>query len=174
MSVNETILSFNSGVLSPKIDVRADVEKYRSGCRRLENMIPEKYGCATKRPGFKFIYDASTDPVINTGIIISFENTIANYIDPPQEGDVIFTITGPFDEPTGYIYFRIVSLTLGEQDVGPDNFTVEQLSDGDITERSTSIDFPFGYIWADDLNQGGYGAASSDWDAILYEDPIVI
>ncbi len=62
MSINESILSFNSGILSPKIDVRVDVEKYRSGCRRLENMIPEKYGCATKRPGFIFIYDATNAP----------------------------------------------------------------------------------------------------------------
>ena len=55
MSVNEAILSFNSGLLSPKIDIRSDTEKYRAGCRRLESMIPEKYGCATKRPGFGYI-----------------------------------------------------------------------------------------------------------------------
>lgn len=49
------ILSFNSGELSPKIDVRIDVEKYASGCRRLENMIPTKYGGAERLPGKKFI-----------------------------------------------------------------------------------------------------------------------
>lgn len=63
MSSNEAILSFNSGILSPKVDVRVDTEKYRAGCRRLESMIPEKYGCATKRPGFKYVatsYGSST------------------------------------------------------------------------------------------------------------------
>lgn len=62
MSFNDAILSFNAGELSPKIDSRTDVEKYRSGCRRLENMIPTKYGGAEKRPGLKFIKDATTPP----------------------------------------------------------------------------------------------------------------
>lgn len=54
----EQIISFNSGELSPKIDVRVDTEKYRSGCRRLENMIPTKYGGAERRPGTLFLDDA--------------------------------------------------------------------------------------------------------------------
>jgi hypothetical protein len=62
VSINEAILSFNAGELSPKIDTRIDVEKYRSGCRRLENMIPTKYGGAEKRPGLQFIQDATTPP----------------------------------------------------------------------------------------------------------------
>jgi hypothetical protein len=59
---NEALLSFNSGELSPKIDSRTDVEKYRAGCRTLENLIPTKYGGAEKRPGLRFIYDATTAP----------------------------------------------------------------------------------------------------------------
>jgi hypothetical protein len=66
MSINEAILSFNAGELSPKIDTRVDVEKYRSGCRRLENMIPTKYGGAERRPGLKFIQDATTSPNTQT------------------------------------------------------------------------------------------------------------
>jgi hypothetical protein len=62
MSTNEAILSFNAGELSPKIDTRIDVEKYRAGCRRLDNMIPTKYGGAEKRPGLKYIQDATTSP----------------------------------------------------------------------------------------------------------------
>jgi len=63
MSINESILSFNAGELSPKVDTRIDIEKYRAGCRRLENMIPTKYGGAEKRPGLKYIdssYGAAT------------------------------------------------------------------------------------------------------------------
>lgn len=52
---NEQILSFNAGELSPKIDARIDTEKYRSGCRRLRNMIPTKYGGAERRPGTKYL-----------------------------------------------------------------------------------------------------------------------
>ena len=62
MANNEAILAFNKGELSPKIDVRIDTEQYKFGCRRLENMIPEKYGDATKRPGFQFINDATEAP----------------------------------------------------------------------------------------------------------------
>lgn len=62
MSVNVSILSFNAGELSPKIDTRSDTEKYQAGCRRLENLIPTKYGGAEKRPGLKFIYDATEAP----------------------------------------------------------------------------------------------------------------
>lgn len=62
MTINEAIVSFNSGELSPKIDVRIDTEKYKAGCRRLENMIATKYGGAERRPGTKFIYDATEAP----------------------------------------------------------------------------------------------------------------
>lgn len=61
MNTNEAILSFNAGELSPKIDTRIDVEKYRSGCRRLENMIPTKYGGAEKRPGLKYLDTSYND-----------------------------------------------------------------------------------------------------------------
>jgi len=37
------------------IDARSDVDKYRAGCRTLENMIPRIYGPATRRPGTKYI-----------------------------------------------------------------------------------------------------------------------
>ena len=62
MSINISILSFNSGELSPKIDTRSDTEKYRNGCRRLENLIPTKYGGAEKRPGLLFINNATEAP----------------------------------------------------------------------------------------------------------------
>jgi hypothetical protein len=52
---NVPILSFNSGELSPQIDARSDVEKYASGCRILENMIPRIYGGAERRPGTQYI-----------------------------------------------------------------------------------------------------------------------
>ena len=53
--MNIPVINFNSGELSPKIDARADIDKYRSGCRQLENLIPLIYGPAERRPGFKYI-----------------------------------------------------------------------------------------------------------------------
>lgn len=60
------ITMFNAGELSPKIDARHDLDKYKGGCRRLENMIPTKYGGAERRPGTKFIEDSTTAPNGNT------------------------------------------------------------------------------------------------------------
>jgi hypothetical protein len=110
--------------------------------------------------------------------IVTFNNTIANYNFPgdelPQVDDVIFTITGPdFDNPTGYIYFKITSLSLGTWNEGPDNFVTIQLSDGDIEDRSISEDFPYGYIWGDFEDIGEYGGSIYSWDAVLYEDPTI-
>lgn len=49
------LVSFNAGELSPQVDARSDVDKYRAGCRTLENMIPRIYGTAERRPGTKYI-----------------------------------------------------------------------------------------------------------------------
>lgn len=65
---NIPILSSNAGELSPKIDARSDIEKYGSGCRHLENMLPLIYGCAERRPGTAYIDTATDTPasVANT------------------------------------------------------------------------------------------------------------
>ncbi len=48
---NIAVVNFGSGEISPELDARKDIEKYTSGCRVLENMIPDVYGNATRRPG---------------------------------------------------------------------------------------------------------------------------
>ena len=53
--INIPIVNFNGGVFTPLIDARSDIEKYRSGCRKLENFIPRIYGSIERRPGTKFI-----------------------------------------------------------------------------------------------------------------------
>jgi len=49
------VVSFNAGELTPLVDARSDVSKYKAGCRILENMIPLIYGTAERRPGTKYI-----------------------------------------------------------------------------------------------------------------------
>ena len=68
------VISFSGGELSPLIDARSDVDKYKSGCRILENMIPLIYGPAERRPGTKYI-----DTVNGAGRVVPFiySNTIA-------------------------------------------------------------------------------------------------
>ena len=49
------IVNFNAGEITPDVDAREDIEKYTGGCRKCENMIPDVFGNATKRPGTEFI-----------------------------------------------------------------------------------------------------------------------
>jgi hypothetical protein len=56
--INVPIINLNSGEFSPLIDVRSDVDKYKSGCRKLDNFFPRVYGVVERRPGTKFIKEA--------------------------------------------------------------------------------------------------------------------
>ena len=55
MPNNYPVISFNAGRLSKKIDARSDIDKYKYGCRELDNFIPLIYGPAERRPGTKYI-----------------------------------------------------------------------------------------------------------------------
>ena len=65
--------NLGGGEFTPKIDVRTDTEKYISGCRRLENMIPTVYGPVTRRPGTTLI-SISVNLEAILAAIISFGN----------------------------------------------------------------------------------------------------
>lgn len=56
--ITSLIPSFNAGELSPLIHLRSDLEKYRSGCRTLENMLITPYGGVRRRPGLEFVAQA--------------------------------------------------------------------------------------------------------------------
>ena len=51
----KSLVSFNAGELSPKMDARVDLAKYGTGCRTVENAIVGLYGEAERRPGTQFI-----------------------------------------------------------------------------------------------------------------------
>lgn len=55
---NIPIINLNGGEFTPLIDARADIEKYKSGCRILENFLPRIYGVIERRPGTRFIKEA--------------------------------------------------------------------------------------------------------------------
>ncbi len=81
---NIGIINLNSGEFTPKIDTRSDVEKYVSGCRTLQNMIPLIFGGVERRPGTEFITSsASFKPIMESlvaheGIDICHENSAVN------------------------------------------------------------------------------------------------
>ena len=57
MPISRAITAFNAGELSPWLDGRADLDKYRSGCRTCENFLLSPYGGVRRRPGTKWIAD---------------------------------------------------------------------------------------------------------------------
>ncbi|GAA5120683.1 hypothetical protein JIN84_05890 [Luteolibacter yonseiensis] len=59
--ITSLIPSFNAGELSPLIHLRSDLEKYRAGCRTLENMHIIPYGGVKRRPGFAFVDSILTE-----------------------------------------------------------------------------------------------------------------
>jgi hypothetical protein len=55
---NLLVTAFNGGELSPYMDARTDVAKYRSGCRLLENMVVLPYGGVYRRSGTEYLGEA--------------------------------------------------------------------------------------------------------------------
>ena len=74
-----SLSSFVSGELGPKLEGRTDFEKYRTGCKTLENFIIHPQGSATRRVGTQFISEVKTSS--NKTRIIPFEfSTTQTYI----------------------------------------------------------------------------------------------
>lgn len=55
---NLLVSALNAGELSPYMDARVDVEKYASGCRKLENMVVLTYGGIYRRAGTEYLGEA--------------------------------------------------------------------------------------------------------------------
>lgn len=77
--ISKAITSFTAGELSPWLDGRHDVEKYHSGCRKLENFLLTPYGGVRRRPGTAYV--AAQRDETATGRLIPFRySTSATYI----------------------------------------------------------------------------------------------
>jgi len=99
--MNLSVISLNSGKFTPLTDVRSDIEKYSSGCRILDNMIPLIYGPVTRRPGTLYIADVEDHDVKSRMIPFIYSATVAYklefsdkilnvyYEDTLIEGDIV-------------------------------------------------------------------------------------
>ncbi len=101
--------TFTSGELSPHLDARVDFEKYRSGCRTLENFVVLPYGGALKRPGTQYVAETKSNGVARlasfavgvdqTYIMELGEKYIRFYSDGVQlvdSGNVPIEVTTPY------------------------------------------------------------------------------
>jgi hypothetical protein len=81
-SVNLHLSSFNSGELSPLLSDRYEVEKIKSGCRRLRNFLIHVHGPAFRRPGMVHLGPSATPSIrsslrsftfsTSTGFVLEF------------------------------------------------------------------------------------------------------
>lgn len=55
MPVTPSLNNFNAGEMSPYLIGRIDLDKYGSGCQRMENFRALPYGGAVRRPGTEFV-----------------------------------------------------------------------------------------------------------------------
>lgn len=53
--MNVLLNNFNTGEVSPLLDLRTDQEKHKASCRELVNFIPRTYGGIARRPGTQFL-----------------------------------------------------------------------------------------------------------------------
>jgi len=71
--------NFTAGELSPRLDGRVDLAKYRNGVTNLENFLVHPHGGVTRRPGTEFIAEVKTSSLSTR--IIPFEfNTEQVYL----------------------------------------------------------------------------------------------
>lgn len=71
--------SFTSGELSPRLDGRADLDKYYRGCKTLENFLIHPHGGAKRRPGTEFIHEVKNSSSFTRLIPFEF-STIQTYM----------------------------------------------------------------------------------------------
>ncbi len=79
VQVSPLINNLNGGELSPRLDARSDVNKYFSGCRTLEGMIPFVEGGAARVPGTYYVAEVK-DSSKATRVIGFHFSTIQAYI----------------------------------------------------------------------------------------------
>ena len=71
--------TFTSGEISPRLEGRIDIEKYRSGLSDLTNMIVQPHGGLTRRPGTEYL-GAVKDSSVKTRLIPFQFKTSDTYI----------------------------------------------------------------------------------------------
>jgi hypothetical protein len=79
MKATPLVNNLNAGEISPRIDARSDVEKYHTGCRVLENMVPFMEGGASRLPGTYYANEVKVSSTATRLIPFHF-STVQAYV----------------------------------------------------------------------------------------------
>jgi hypothetical protein len=69
------ISTFTAGEISPRLEGRVTIEKYREGLSTLTNMIVQPHGGVTRRPGTEYLGEVKDSSSVTR--LIPFEFTMA-------------------------------------------------------------------------------------------------
>ena len=69
------IQSFTAGELSPRLEGRINIEKYREGLSDLTNMVSMPHGGVARRPGTEFLGEVKSSSVKTRWIPFQFKTT---------------------------------------------------------------------------------------------------
>jgi len=148
--------NFTSGELSPRLDGRFDLSKYRNGCSTLENFVVHPHGGATRRPGSYYVAGVKTNSAKTRLIPFEF-NTEQTYI--IEAGNQYFRfykdngqITSggtPYEISTPYVTADLFELRFAQSAdtmyiVHPDYAPRKLTRTGHTAWTLTEVDFEFG------------------------------
>lgn len=136
MAYRVPLVNFSKGEIAPLLYGRIDVAAYGSALARARNVMVQKYGGVTKRPGMRFVAEVldATQPVRLVPFQFSIEQAYAlemgqGYMRPAALGGMVLEgelrITGISNEPFALIQAAYHGYSVGDQVyftgiVGPD------------------------------------------------------
>jgi hypothetical protein len=154
-------ISFNAGEISPWLDPRLDLDKYRMGCHQMENMRPTIYGGALRRAGTEYIGAAKTAATacrlipftreISTNYLLEFSHLKMRVWDAATKALVVIdTAASPNTEiDSPYTAAQLDQLQFAQQNdvlflAHPDHFPrlVTRLATGQWAISKINIDWP--------------------------------
>ena len=67
--------TFTAGEISPRLEGRVTIEKYREGLANLTNMIVQPHGGVTRRPGTQFLGEVKASANVTRLIPFQFKTS---------------------------------------------------------------------------------------------------
>lgn len=159
MEMIDRRISFNAGEISPWLDPRIDMEKYRMGCRQLQNMLPTIYGGARRRAGTEYCgasastgADSRLIPFVSaagSNYVLEFTNLKMRIWDAATKALILDYLSAPVVVVTAYTAAQLSQLQYVQQNdvvflTHPEHFpqVVSRLSTTQWTIGAVNIEWP--------------------------------
>jgi hypothetical protein len=111
---NLLVTALNAGELSPYMDARTDVEKYRSGCRTLENMVVLPYGGVYRRAGTEYLGEAKNTDRRCRLIGFNFSTTTRFVLEFGHQYIRVWGNDSPVAHPAGSAWATTTAYAIGD------------------------------------------------------------